>query len=334
MAYLEEGCYRVTSTIEIPACLHLAGAGVEKTILYRQPRNLYSGPILRVLGDANTSCITQISGLTLLGVRDTHDTGQDYGIILTNLQGFRIDHSYFEGFGFAAVRVEGASSGVIDHAIFIDNYKKAIDNLGYGVVVYGTGQWSSEVHPGSAEATFVEDSLFVGNRHAIAASNSAYYVFRNNQVLGNVEACAVDAHGMGYGSPHGTRYIEIYHNDIVDPVYDVCGIGIRGGSGVIYENTIQGYKNPILLILEWGTPDKYKVQYPALDQIQQLYIWDNQVRGGSLEPQVDATGAGFIESERDYFTRPLVGYVQYIYPHPLANGGLFDQLPWPPASTP
>lgn len=49
MAYQEEGCNRITSTIEIPACLQLAGAGVEKTILYRQPGNLYSGPILLIL---------------------------------------------------------------------------------------------------------------------------------------------------------------------------------------------------------------------------------------------------------------------------------------------
>jgi hypothetical protein len=333
IAHLPLGCYRVTTTIEIPACLQLAGAGAEKTILYREPGKLYSGPILHVRGDAKADCVTQISGLSLLGVRDTQDTGEDYGIILTNVQGFRIDHSYFEGYGFAAVRVEGASSGVVDHAIFIDNFKKGIDNLGYGVVVYGTGQWLSEVQPGNAATTFVEDSLFVGNRHAISANNGADYVFRNNQVLGNVEACAVDAHGMGYGSPHGTRYVEIYHNVIRDPVYDECGIGIRGGSGVIYENTIQGYQNPILLILEWGTPELYKAQYPALDQIQELYIWDNQVKGGHAEPRVDETGAGFIEVNRDYFTRPPTAYTPYTYPHPLASGGPFDQVAWPPITS-
>jgi len=135
---------------------------------------------------------------------------------------------------------------------------------------------------------------------------------------------------MGFGLTHGTRYVEIYHNVIEDPAYDWCGIGIRGGAGVIFENSIRDYKNPILLILEWGTPDIYKTEYPAFDQVQEQYIWDNQITGGHSEPQVDETGVGFIEAGRDYFTEPLPGYVPYVYPHPLASGGSFDLDPWPP----
>jgi Pectate lyase superfamily protein len=332
--HLPEGCFQVDSTINLPACIQLAGAGADKTILYRDPDRSYSQPLLRISGRFDAACQTKIYGLALVGVKNTDDRGEDYGIVISNVQDFRIDHVYFEGFGFAGVRVEGASSGVIDHSIFVDNYKRAIDNLGYGVVVYGIGYWDSALQLGGEEATFVEDSLFVGNRHAIAASAGAHYVFRNNQVLNGVVACAVDAHGMGYGSAHGTRYVEIYRNTISNPVYDWCGIGIRGGSGVIFENTIEGYKNPILLILEWGTPDNLKEEYPALDQIQELYIWGNHIKGGYSEPQVDETGEGFIEVGRDYFTQPLPGYVQNEYPHPLAGGSLSDGDPWPPSVSP
>jgi hypothetical protein len=255
VVHLPAGCYQITTTVAIPACTRLEGLGADRTILYRNPEKTYSQPMLKVNAGQESGCITQISGLSLLGVRDTQDTGQDYGIVITNINDFRIDHSYFEGFGFAAIRVEGDSSGVIDHAIFVNNFKKGIDNLGYGVVVYGKGFWDDTLQPGGAQATFVENSLFSGNRHAIAANAGAHYVFRNNQVLNNVEACSVDAHGMGYGSAHGTQYVEIYRNEIRDAVYDACGIGIRGGGGVIFENTIRCYKNPVLLILEWGTPD-------------------------------------------------------------------------------
>lgn len=330
VARLPEGCYLMTTTVNIPAGTQLVGAGPDKTILYRDPGKSYSEPILRVRGGRDAPGGTQISGLALLGVRNTKDTGEDYGIIISNVLDFRVDHCYFEGFGFAGVRVEGDSSGVVDHAIFIDNYKSGIENLGYGVVVYGEGCWDAEPQPGGAQAIFVEDSLFVGNRHAVAASAGAHYVFRHNQVLHNVVACAVDAHGMGYGSAHGTRYVEIYRNVIRDPVHNWCGIGIRGGAGVVFENTVEDYKNPILLILEWGTPDIYKAEYPARDQVQQLYIWNNQITGGSSEPQVDETGVGFIVVNRDYFTGPLPGYVPYEYPHPLADGGSFDAVPWPP----
>jgi hypothetical protein len=113
-----------------------------------------------------------------------------------------------------------------------------------------------------------------------------------------------------------------------------AGLASGGGGGVIFENSIQGYKNPILLILEWGTPEKSKDEYPALDQIQGLYIWENQIKGGRLEPQVDVTGVGFIEEGRDYFNQPLAGYTSYSYPHPLANLGPFDSQPWPPTLTP
>jgi len=327
---LPEGCYRISGTINLPPGVRLVGAGMDKTILYREPGRLYSQPMLRVNGGGSASGGTQISGLALVGVRETNDLGQDYGILLSNVADFRVDHCYFEGFGFAAVRVEGASYGVVDHSTFVDNFKQGINNLGYGVVVYGDGRWDEEVQPVSNHATFVENSLFVGNRHAIAANAGAYYVFRHNRVLHNVVACAVDAHGMRYGSAHGTRYVEIYNNAIEDPVYDWCGIGIRGGSGVIFGNTLRGFENPILLILEWGTPDSLKAEYPAYDQIQDLYIWDNRMGGGHSKPQVDETGIGFIEAGRDYFTESAPGYSPYEYPHPLTNDVMFGGAPRPP----
>jgi hypothetical protein len=331
VAFLPAGCYQITTTVSLPLGIHLVGAGVDKTILYREPGRLYSHPIVRVMGGRDATGGTQVSGLAFIGVRDTNDPGEDYGLLLSNVPDFRVDHCYFEGFGFAAVRVEGVSSGVVDHSIFVENFKSSIDNLGYGVVVYGLGTWAADPQPGGAQATFVEDCLFVGNRHAIAANSGAHYVFRHNQVVHNVEACAVDAHGMGYGSAHGTRYVEIYLNVIEDPVYDGCGIGIRGGAGVIFENTIIGYKDPILLILEWGTPDSFKAEYPAFDQVQELFIWNNQRSDNKpIIPRVDETGIGFIEADRDYFTEFKPGYVPYEYPHPLAEGGPFDNISWPP----
>lgn len=103
---------------------------------------------------------------------------------------------------------------------------------------------------------------------------------------------------------------------------------------MIFENTIQGYKNPVLLILEWGTPDRYKTEYSALDQIHELYIWNNQVKGGHVQPIVDINGVGFIELGRDYFTEALSGYKPYPFPHPLASDGPFDAEAWLPVISP
>jgi hypothetical protein len=324
LVHIPAGCYEITNSIGIPAGKRVFGAGMDKTILYRHPDR--SGdqdrPIFRVLGQGTSG--TQVSGIAFLGVRDTNDQGEDYGIVLSNSRDFRVDHCYFEGLGFAGVRTEGTSRGVIDHSIFVDNFKKGIDNLGYGVAVYGANQWAGDPGAGTAEAVFVEDSVFAGSRHAIASNAGAHYVFRYNRVQGNVQACSIDAHGLGFGSTHGTRYVEIYGNTIEDPAYKKCGIGIRGGDGVIFGNVLRGFRNPILLILEWGTPDRLKSSYPAADQIRDLWIWDNEIHGGPPAPQIDQEAQGFIEQGRDYITQPKPGYQPYPYPHPLAAGGPFD----------
>jgi hypothetical protein len=318
------GCYQIIDSVGIPAGRRVFGAGMEGTILYRDPDTSRNGdePIFWIFGRGEGG--TQVSGIAFLGVRDTDDGGEDYGIVLHNSRDFRVDHCYFEGFGFAAVRTEGTSRGVIDHSVFVDNFKRGIDNLGYGVAVYGADEWADDPGAGTADAVFVEDSLFVGSRHAIASNAGAHYVFRYNQVRENVEACSVDAHGLGFGSARGTRYVEIYGNVVEDSVYKRCGIGIRGGDGVIFGNTLRGFRVPILLILEWGTPDHLKASYPAQDQIRDLWIWDNEVQGGPSAPRIDPEAKGFVEPGRDYFTQPKPGYEPYPYPHPLAAGGPFD----------
>ena len=321
---LPAGCFQITTPIGVPAGRRVYGAGLDQTILYRDPELARDRdtPILTVFGRSDQ--LTQVSGIAFVGVRDTKDTAQDYGLRLSNNASFRIDHCYFEGLGFAGVRVDGNSRGVIDHSMFVDNYKQGIDNLGYGVVVYGSGVWAEDPRAGTDQAVFIEDSVFSGNRHSVAASSGSHYVFRHNHVLRNVEACSVDAHGPGYGSTHGTRYVEIYDNVIEASVHAECGIGIRGGDGVIFRNTLRGFRAPILLILEWGTPESQKASYPALDQIRELWLWDNATPSGAVVPLLDAEAKGFIRAGRDYFATAKPGYEPYPYPHPLTAGGPFD----------
>ena len=260
---------------------------------------------------------THLSGIAFVGVRNTRDTGEDEGVRLENCKDFRIDNCFFEGFGYAGVNIRGASQGVIDHCVFVEVFKKGIDNLGYGVVVYGTQDWVDDPGLGTAQATFVEDSEFAGRRHAVPSNGGAHYVFRHNRVWDNVVSTAVDAHGLGYGSKRGTQCVEIYGNAINYPVADWCGIGIRGGSGVVFENTIHGYDHPILLVIEWGTPDQLKKTYPVPDQVQNLWIWDNRADGGLAVPEVHKNAEGMIREGRDYFTDRKPGYVPFPYPHPL-----------------
>lgn len=313
------GCYLIETSLVLPAGARVAGAGMDTTILYRDP-DQFAGLGHPIIVSYGPSRDTQITGLALVGVRRTEDTGEDYGIQFARPTDFRVDHCYFTGFGSAGLRVDGPSSGVIDHNLFADNYKAGINNLGYGVVVYGDDRWPADTQPGSAEALFVEDNMFTGNRHAIAAGGGAHYIFRHNLVQGNVVAHAVDAHGPGYGWSHGTRMVEIYDNIIETPQHNEAAIAIRGGDGVVFGNTIRGYQTPILLVVEWGTPDSQKDSYPAKDQIRDLWIWDNDA--GRVV--IDQTAQGFVEIGRDLFLEPMPAYTPYTYPHPLATGGPYD----------
>ncbi len=323
--HLPEGCYEVAGIIDIPEGLDVLGAGLGKTILYRNGMRSHnsSDPILRVIGTHRPKS-TRISGMTLLGMPSDDDRGWDRGIWIEDCTDFRIDSCYFQGFGDAAIKVSGDSCGVVDRCLFVDNYKPAIGNVGYGVSVYGMEQQDNVLELGTANGTYVEDCTIVGSRHAIAANRGAHYVFRHNLVEENVISSAVDAHGPGYGSERGTRCIEVYYNVIRNPTSGGdLGMLIRGGSGVIFSNVVEGYRMPIGLVLEFGTPEELRGDYPWLDQVHDLWIWDNLDGDKSTVPEVQSYDRSleFIELGRDYFVEPRPSYEPFEYPHPLRGYG-------------
>jgi hypothetical protein len=316
--HLPSGCFEISDPIRVPDGTRVIGDGAGRTILYRHPDKWKDrGGAMIVVKGAVGSAGTQVSRIAFVGVRNTRDKGNDEGIHLENCTDFRIDHCYFDGIGYAGVNVRGASRGVIDHCVFVDVFKEGIDNLGYGVVVYGTQEWDEDPGLGTARATFVEDCEFIGCRHAVASNGGAHYVFRNNRIRENVVSTAIDAHGQGYGSKRGTQCVEIYRNVVDDPETGRAGIGIRGGSGVIFENEINGYDHPIQLVIEWGTPDHLKSIYPVADQIQNLWIWHNRADGSPAIPLVHSNSEAMIREGRDYFVDRKPGYASYTYPHPL-----------------
>ena len=109
VAHIPAGCYQITSSIGIPAGKRLFGAGMEQTILYRDPEMISNRdtPIFSVVGRGDSE--TQVSGIAFLGVRDTNDKAEDYGILLKNIHDFRVDYRYFGGLGWAGVRTDGTS---------------------------------------------------------------------------------------------------------------------------------------------------------------------------------------------------------------------------------
>ncbi|MEI6092044.1 MAG: T9SS type A sorting domain-containing protein, partial [bacterium] len=163
---------------------------------------------------------------------------------------------------------------------------------------------------------------FSGNRHNIASNNSSRYVFRYNQVVGqdSVRIYAMtDAHG--YSSwPEGSRSYEIYENhyssNATNPMR--TAIGIRGGDGVIFNNSCT---NQILRTIELSVEGfTCGSTYPGRDQILSLYIWHNESHDdlGYTTNGVCNNCSTSILLNRDYFINAQPnGYIPYTYPHPF-----------------
>ncbi|NMM28224.1 MAG: hypothetical protein HHJ12_13290 [Glaciimonas sp.] len=263
-----------------------------------------------------------LSDITLIG--NGNGAILDKGLALLNgCVDFSVANSKFTKFISAAVEVNGSMKqrGVIYNNDFVDNYSDSVRNLGYGVVVYGDGTWPT-LELGTQNAVFIENNMMTGNRHNVASNNSSRYVFRFNTVIANdvtKDFAMSDAHGLS-SSPRGSRSYEIYNNNFsanLSGGLEATAIGVRGGDGVIFNNTVaSGIARAVSLEVEGFTCG----QYPGPDQIRNLYIWNNTggaVNGYSDALGIDNTCTSSVQLNRDYFRTAKAGYTPYTYPHPL-----------------
>ena len=299
------GSWEFDGTVNVSASnVTILGAGETRTLLRRTHEEDSSFIAVR---DASW---VRVSGLGIEGNGDAASTSSEYGVSLTNVTDFRVDHCAFAHLGFAGVRTGEATTGVVDHCSFVDIYKPAIANLGYGVVIYGIGT-VEDVPYGSPLATFAEDSFFSGCRHASASNAGARYVFRYNHVTANVVSHAIDTHGHEYSTAeNGTEWCEVYGNLVDSPVDSYPGVGIRGGTGLVWGNTFNDYATAVRLT-EQTDQDTGPV-----------YVWDNTLTpsGGTMvaistasDPLPPADGVPEAVEE------PFPGYTPFTYPHPLVT---------------
>jgi hypothetical protein len=300
--------------VTIPDRVQVVGGLLGQTII----RN--TDPYIWFILQGNRPRLSGISLISSVPVGDYPVYGHQ-GIKPMNVTDFRVDHVHLSGFSETAIQPQGDNiRGLIDH---VEIHTPRVLDEGYGVGVLGGDVWHQDMQLGTENAVFIEDSLFVGCRHAVAANMGAHYVFRHNIARQGVVAAPVDAHGVGWGSTEGTRAVEVYENILEDPIHDPnlpydteAAMGIRGGDGVIFSNTIRGYTYAVILLVELA---KSSMTYPVKDQIRELYIWNNQHDGSGSEIVVDWTTKqlGFLQEGRDFFHYARPGYVPYQYPHPL-----------------
>jgi hypothetical protein len=334
-----------------------AGQGVTNIIL-----GTGADPGIQVTADTKSSF--RITGMTISFGFISNASIKLLNSTSTVNSGWRIDHVTMNqtggGSGNAAhpVYIIGLLWGLVDHCIFNDggNGQQAISNYAYVNNVetsanVGRISWENvPVGLGTDSAVYVEDSVFNHSTTGMSAVNDTQYggrmVIRHNTINNSM----VMTHSA-WGPVRGGLKLEVYNNTFTSTVGNYRPALIRSGTGVIFNNTINGnyvvqefdidnerscLPDPTLCD---GNDTTYDTNTPGQqgwaceDQIGRSggawkkqpsdpwYAWNNGSyklvpNGGCSSPQV--------QSGRDYFnngTTPKAGYTPYTYPHPLQGTG-------------
>ena len=312
----------------------LQGAGTDKTVIVDQTGKL-SGELPLGVYEVEGKPV-RITGFTFKGMKK-----RSRGEAALSIRGdcWRVDHCKFDPTSGEGRGMWARGRGVVDNCVFV--------NCKQGVAVMGDGEasWARKLALGTADAVYVEDCTFNCARPedgAMDAYNGARYVFRHNTVIG----VNMGHHGCDSGNYRSTFSFEIYDNTMDGRHMPSQGraMHLRGGTGVIFDNTLVNYKTGIGLSNyrsfrpsgKWGMCDgKNPIDgneepngYPSRDQIgrstnqilESLYMWNNTLDGGEVSVGVNDAGKGIIKEGRDYFTNtPRSGYKPYTYPHPLTQ---------------
>jgi hypothetical protein len=285
----------------------LQGAGRDATII------TIKGPAVGVNLNSTGSRVTGF-GFIL-------DAGDIF--ILARGQNFRVDHNRFDnkvGGFLDAVRAVGEPAhptGVVDHNELLNARVLVIGDTG----LLAHKIWSEPSTIGKPDQTgviYIEDNTFkfsvFGN--AIDANYGGRYVFRHNTLTD----VYVETHSV-QGKHRGTRSWEIYNNTFTTTQDRFTAIFLRGGTGVVFNNTLTGpFTTSIVLdnvrsfssggippgscngTSSWdgNTPDKNG--WPCRDQIgrgsdhpgifpqpqasEPAYFWNNTRNGSPAHPAV------------------------------------------------
>lgn len=338
---IPEGNYLFTTGYNCTKKVSLNGAGIGKTRILSSIMGETLQPLRMVLDNAVPY---SISNITFMGITNTGNKSNTLGIYGTPKR-LRIHHCESIRGGSHFIMLDGDIQGLIDHCTFTD---AALEVISIRNSSQQNNIWTNRPVLGTDKAIFIEDCTFTminKGELAITSVNGQCYVFRHNTIFSARarNAAPVDTHGNYYNDRSGYSS-EIYENTFVSE-NSFYGIYMRGGSGVIWNNTLSGlYYQPICLgndgsFLPRTGPPYHDDNYPAIDQINHFYIWNNTynnvpITDGTPKLYVQNRGKEreHIQINRDYFTSIPDGiiqaynpesidpeYVPYAYPHPLTT---------------
>ena len=217
--------------LSAPKALTIIGAGIGSTII-----NDYGFDVTGGNGKP-----WRISGMTMTGSAGVSVDGFS--------KNWRIDHIYFDhitGKASASGRVifvqptgsgtPDFTAGVIDHCTFDTPSSTSIHIRDFWASG-GNSVWNRPLGLGTSDAVFIEDCKFINPGNAVTDCEGGSYVFRYNQVTNGF----VSSHDAIVTNLRACRKWEVYNNLFINTPGQTCtDIRLRGGTGVIFSNRIQG----------------------------------------------------------------------------------------------
>jgi hypothetical protein len=331
-------CSWITPTSQTPSVLvhnkgiTIQGAGIGQTVIHDETDLSWNETPFRI--DITSGKPFRITGLTIIGQGvSTYDS---FAVISLYGSGnhFRVDHIRFDDIAGRSISISGKIYGLIDHCEFIQPNGQGVHISDDRGSPQGSTAWEEPMSYGTADAVFIEDSLFQWGSGADGTTdcgNGGRYVFRHNTVSGIMAG----NHGME-SKPRSCMQMEIYDNTFLPSSHNVyVAIHSRGGSAVIFNNTITGnYQLDIGITnyrsccyagaactpspdppygtcngddpLDGNTPPKSTYKgWPCKDQIGRgtsqashpLYVWNNTKNGSAADVTVYNNWAGCIDPQ-------------------------------------
>jgi hypothetical protein len=285
--------------------LTLRGAGIGQTTIVNQ------GDQQMALAVQNISASTFVRVTGFTWQQGTITSGGQPQVLFSGAQGsqaFRFDHNRIlltTGPSVRGVYAVGVF-GLIDHNTF--NVTASTGSF-QSISVDGSNQnsdggftpWTQPLTLGTNQAVFVEDNVITygsQDEDSMDSYSGARIVFRYNTVTN----ASIGFHGTDTGFLRSIVSAEEYHNTFTNNgVSDLHGIRLRGGTGVVWNNTFGGTKGYLVMDLMSyrSTVGDQTFSWGYCDGTQ----WDlgstNPSSGGSRTVQAANTGVRFLSTAPD-----------------------------------
>jgi hypothetical protein len=281
--------------------LTIQGAGMNSTIIVDGVSKGNYPNVPQVISyKTKPGGLTRITGMTFQGGSAVDNNNKGMLWIDGNSNQFRLDHVKIRTTVTAGIHFHQNVLGVVDHNVF------ELSNWAYGVYIhhenwnnsgdFGDASWADATYLGTNKALYFEDNTFSGSGSQVAVDgwSGSRVVFRYN-VLTNA---TFGNHGTETsGRWRSQRSFEVYNNTFNwNSMNWASMIGIRGGTGVIFNNTGttsgNGYTQVVADLNDLRSSD-FSRAYDPWGHCNGSNPWDGNQNGlGTGYPCLDQPGRG------------------------------------------